>query len=289
MPNVLQSREATISKMLTQSGVSWPNPWWPNGRSSYDDCAAAVSWALFGLNDGQPFQTYVSGVIERAGLTKYNGSYGLQRGDVVGFLWGGDNNYDHTELALSEADSRGNFQTIGTNAAPSDAMAIRARNTRYVVAYARPAYLASTAGDGGDVLIQPTGAPMFNLIAVPDAGLIYIQGIDGRREGIQSTAHLDALIRLRNGMLTPGAPMTMYFGDLNGQRGNCDWYLKRVNGQEPAKPAAAEPFKFSDDDLAKLGAVVRIDVDELVSKIGALDDADHAALLAAINKPRTVS
>jgi hypothetical protein len=131
-----------------------------------------VSWALFGLNGEYPFHTYVSGVIERAGLGFHSGSYGIQRGDAVGFLWGGSNNYDHIELALESPDSNGSFRTIGTNAAPSDAMAIRWRSTRYVVAYGRPAYLAPSGG--GSTPINPA-------LTIPEgyedmAEPIYIKG-----------------------------------------------------------------------------------------------------------------
>ncbi len=146
MPAVLGTLEGTIAKMAAYLGTRWPNPWWPTGVSAYDDCAACVSWALFGLNGRQPFQTYVSGVIERSGLEFHRGSSGLRRGDAVGFLWGGNNNYDHIELALSSPDGAGNFQTIGTNASPTDNMAVRWRNTRYVVAYGRPGYLSPAGG-----------------------------------------------------------------------------------------------------------------------------------------------
>lgn len=150
----------------------------------------------------------------------------------------------------------------------------------------------ATAAAGLDVtpIIQTGGIPMFNLIKVPDLKQIVVQGLDGRREGVQSKAHLDALIAYRNGMLTPGDPMTMYYGDFVGNRGSIDWYLARVNGPRgAAADPDNDPIEFSDEDLAKIGAAIDIDFDALLARIAKLDDAEHAQLLTAINKPRTLS
>lgn len=154
MPNVVRSREAAIALGLSVMGRRWPNEWWPTGNSAYDDCAAFVSWLLFGLNGQYPYQTYVSGVVERSGLEFHRGAAGLARGDAIGFLWSNDgSNYHHTELALSSPDGAGWFQTIGTNAGPNDDVAIRFRHISNVAAYGRPAYPSTPAGlPGGPTL-----------------------------------------------------------------------------------------------------------------------------------------
>jgi hypothetical protein len=95
------------------------------------------------------------------------------------------------------------------------------------------------------------GIPMFALIGSPDAGLIYIQGLDGRREGVQSAAHLEVLLRYRNAMLTPGSKIEeFYYGDLIGARGAIDWYLARVNG--PRDEATLAKLDELRADIAKL-------------------------------------
>lgn len=147
MSNTINTLADTIAAGEAQMGVSWPNPWWPSGNPDYSDCAAFVSWLLFGLDaNGEPQQTLVSGVIERSGLEFHSGANGILAGDVIGFLWPADigDNYSHTELAITDADGNGNFQTIGTNSTP-DCIAIRNRNSSYVVAYARPSYVGGPA------------------------------------------------------------------------------------------------------------------------------------------------
>ena len=158
MPDVLYTLEETIARLAAQQGVRWPNPWWPTGNASYDDCAAAMSWALFDLRpSGWPWETYVSGVIERSGLEKRTDVWGIRRGDVLGFLWpGSGQNYDHTEMALGSPNDRGQVLTIGTNAGPGDNMAVRVRSISNVVAYARPGYV-STAGGGGTPIEEEFG------------------------------------------------------------------------------------------------------------------------------------
>lgn len=127
-------------------------------------------------------------------------------------------------------------------------------------------------GGSGGGIVAPNGAmQMFTLVNVPDKGLVYVQGIDGRREGVQSAAHLEALQRYYNEMVA-GKGITMYNGDLVGQRGAIDWYLNRVNGPRPETvEPAPEPYKFTDEELAKIGAAVKVDVSGLASSIAALD------------------
>lgn len=118
-------------------------------------------------------------------------------------------------------------------------------------------YNTDPAGDNKPIIIPTRKAPpMFSLVQVPDAGLIYVVGADGRREGVQSVAHLEALLRFRESMTETGQNITaIYFGDFVGNRGAIDWYLQRVNGNNAAPPAV-EPHKFTDDELTKIGAAI---------------------------------
>jgi hypothetical protein len=157
---------------------------------------------------------------------------------------------------------------------------------------------------------KPTtgGIPMFALIGVPDQGLIYVQGLDGRRQGVQSAAHLEALLRYRNAMLTPGQNIEQfYFGDLVGARGAIDWYLGQVNGSNDADTLArleqlrtevaaidtefdGTPHQFTDEELAKIGAAAgtaagaHIDagIDDIVASIRTMPDDVVAAIKAAL-------
>lgn len=150
MPDLVASLEGTIARLFGELGTRWPNPWaaYYGNSPAIDDCAMSISWALWGLqSNGAPFQTVVSGIIERSGLQFLAGNQGIRRGDAIGFRWSTDVNYDHIELALSSPDGAGNFLTIGTNAGPGDDMAVRTRNIAYVHNYARPAYPGFAGGD----------------------------------------------------------------------------------------------------------------------------------------------
>lgn len=134
--------------------------------------------------------------------------------------------------------------------------------------------ITSTSG-GGITPINPVRKvmPMFSLIASPDAGLIYVQGADGRREGVQSQAHLDALLLAREAMFKTGTDIqSIYFGDLTGNRGNIDWYLRRVNGPYPTSAEAQKikaetpaPHVFSEEDIARIADKT---VDEIRDRLG---------------------
>lgn len=163
MPELVASLEGTIARAGAQLGAWWPNPWWPTGNSSYNDCAAFVSWCLWGLNGRQPYQTIVSGVIERSGLEFHAGAAGIRRGDVAGFRWTLADNYDHTELVLSSPSALGMIQTIGANGGGSDKVAIHTRSTGYVHNYARPAYQGTVTAGGttGVIVNQGTETDMY--------------------------------------------------------------------------------------------------------------------------------
>lgn len=136
----------------------------------------------------------------------------------------------------------------------------------------------------------PTGVPMFTLSRDPGSGIIYVHGIDDRKEGVQSADHLNALVLYRKAMLRGDGIEDIYYGDFVGTRGCIDWYLGRVNGPRPAKAGpVGVTWVPTDEELAAIGQAARVDVNDLLSRISKLDDAEHAQLLAAINKPRTVS
>jgi hypothetical protein len=154
----------------------------------------------------------------------------------------------------------------------------------------------SGSGGGGSSGTRKRALPMYLLLNVIDTKLVMVQGADGRREGVQTPAHLDALIRHRDAMVN-GLTMDVYQGDLTGARGAIDWYLGRVNGPRKDPEFAAQlqaiadsieglnpdgaDFEFSDEDLAKIGAAARPDTAALVQ---ALDDViEDEAILARLD------
>jgi hypothetical protein len=151
MPTLQRSLEDTLAVMGAEGGKSWPNPWWPTGISAYDDCAAFVSWALFGLNGRQPFYTYVSQIQNwgRSLGTWHSRAAGLQRGDVIAFDWDGDGDPDHTEVCVSVSADGLRVTSRGTNANPGDDVRDRTRSTAYVLSYIRPAYPATASASTG--------------------------------------------------------------------------------------------------------------------------------------------
>lgn len=165
MPKTQRSLEETLALMARYGGTRWPNPWWPSGNSNYDDCAAAVSWALFGLNSyNNPFYSYVSQIQNYfSGLGRRTwGRSGIQRGDVLAFSWTQDpNSFDHTEIALGPVSPSGLITSRGTNSNPGDDMRDRTRSASYVVSFSRPDYAggSSSASDGNATLI-PAETPI---------------------------------------------------------------------------------------------------------------------------------
>jgi len=157
MPNPQRSLEDTLALMGSRGGQSWPNDWWPTGNGRYDDCAAFVSWALFGLNGRQPFYTYVS-QIQNWGRNLgvwHNRATGLRRGDVIAFDWDGDGDPDHTEICVSTSNGGAWVTSRGTNANPGDDVRDRTRSTAYVLSYIRPNYPnTASAGNGSSTSIQ---------------------------------------------------------------------------------------------------------------------------------------
>ncbi len=150
MPDLLnRSLEDMLAAMAGQFQVRWPNPWWPTGNAAYDDCAACVSYFLFGLNSSRnPFYSYVSQLQNYfAGQGRRTwGNKGIQRGDVLAFSWTQDaNSFDHTEIALGPVSPAGLITSRGTNSNPGDDMRDRTRSAAYVVSYSRPAYPGTSA------------------------------------------------------------------------------------------------------------------------------------------------
>jgi hypothetical protein len=155
--------------------------------------------------------------------------------------------------------------------------------------YAMPAYENS---DEFVPAVKNGALPMFTLVSIPDTGIIWIQGIDGRREGTQSQAHLDALLLFRDAMFQTGKTInSIYFGDFVGQRGAIDWYIGQVNGPRDAATLAkleelrqeiakidpefdGNPHIFTPEELAAIGAgaVAAVDasVDEILTSLRTL-------------------
>lgn len=133
---------------------------------------------------------------------------------------------------------------------------------------------------------KPKGVPMFTIIRDPATTFVYAVGADGRRTGIQNERQFSALTRLRASIFNTGQDVEEFFtGDFDDPGwGNLRAILDAINGDgEPQETT----WKPSDQDLAKIGAAVN--VKGLVEQIDRLAEADKIELLAAINKPRTVS
>jgi len=145
MPNVARTLEDTIQFYANRLGQWWPNDWWPGQDNDANDCAAFMSAGLYGMNKyGGPVFTYVSQLQNNTAYgQRFFSKSGIRRGDLMGFSWGMNNDYDHTEMALNSPDANGNFLTIGTNAGPTDRVAVRTRNVKYVLSYFRPNYPTS--------------------------------------------------------------------------------------------------------------------------------------------------
>jgi CHAP domain len=176
MPNlVVGSAQEALDKLKSQWGVWWPNPWWPTGNSSYNDCAACMSWCLFNLNGNQPYYTYVSEIQNwGAGIgVKHMGGAGMQPGDVVGFDWTGDGGYDHTEMVVSVSGS--SFVSRGTNSSGGDDLIDRQRSTSQVLSYVRPPYAGSQPAP------QQMGDEEMRVISVPNGTVALVGEYTGHK------------------------------------------------------------------------------------------------------------
>lgn len=191
MPDLLdRSLEDMLAAMAAQFGVRWPNPWWPTGNAAYDDCAAAVSFYLFGLNSsGNPRYSYVSQLqnyFDGLGRRSW-GHAGIQRGDVLAFSWTKDpNSFDHTEIALGPVSPAGLITSRGTNSNPGDDMADRTRSASYVVSYSRPAYPGTTSASlGGKKITDPAAAEEegegMKIISVPNGTVAQVGELFGMK------------------------------------------------------------------------------------------------------------
>lgn len=150
-------------------GTWWPNPWWPTGASSHNDCMAFVSWALYGLNGRQPFYTYVPHIMDRAiregrwhggkALTKrptdQRYADGIRAGDVVIFDWRFVGSRDHVGIALGapkdggirvrQANNGGGGTGRGGVRDPAEDITY---GTQFVLGYYRPPYRSSAPAGG---------------------------------------------------------------------------------------------------------------------------------------------
>lgn len=136
--------------------------------------------------------------------------------------------------------------------------------------------------------ITPKGIPMFTIIRDPATTFVYAVGADGRRTGVQNERQFSALTRLRESIFNTGQDIEEFFiGDFDDPEwGNLRSILDAINGDgEPQETT----WKPSDQDLAKIGAAARIDTAKLLADIAKLDDAEHAKIVAEINKPRTAT
>lgn len=189
MPDLLpRSMEDMLAAMGAPGvwGRTWPNPWWPNGTSAYDDCAACVSFYLFGLSPtGSPYFTYVSQIQNwgRQAGVYHDGSAGVQRGDVLGFDWNGDGDYDHTEIVVAVSPGGSVVTSRGTNSNPGDDMRDRTRSARYILSYIRPPYQGSPGqGDEFDM------ASLDDLRQIVDAAVSNAIGAIGQSRQNEKTA-----------------------------------------------------------------------------------------------------
>jgi hypothetical protein len=281
VPNLVASLEGTIARAGSQLGQWWPNVWAPHGNPTWNDCAMFVSWVLWGLPaNGAPYQTVVSGLIERSGLEFHAGHSGIRRGDVIGFRWNRVDNYDHTEIALSSPNASGFFQTIGANGGGNDKVAIHTRSTIDVHNYARPNYPATgTASSGSTPIPTPThrGVSMIVLIPDNDDNKWYAQSpLTGLAVPV---ADADVAIMLRYMEWVHGT------ADDQTNRWNAAAFVTVQKYIRLVNPPSAGGGTV---DLTAINAAVA----ELQKEIEALDkqgDDYEAALLALMNKGLTIT
>lgn len=165
--------DRTVDEVIRIAGTGigkwWPNPWWPGGNSTFNDCAAFVSWALYGLNGNKPIYTYVPYIMDRAiregrwtggkaltprPQTRTN-SDGIRRGDIVIFDWRFRGSRDHVGIALQEPRNGGILTRQANNggggmgnAYTNDPAADVNYPTQFVLGYYRPAYKTTTTSGG---------------------------------------------------------------------------------------------------------------------------------------------
>lgn len=152
----IHSLHDTLALLASEFGVSWPNPWWPKGIASYNDCAAAMSWALWGLNtSGNPRFTYVSQLekVFKGDGVWHAGHAGIQAGDCLVFDWNGDGSPDHTELAVGPV-VQGKVTSRGTNSSGGDNMHDHTRSAGLVMGYGRPRYPGTSTATTGSPIEQ---------------------------------------------------------------------------------------------------------------------------------------
>lgn len=176
----MTSRTASEALSVAHSGLGqwWPNAWWPGGNSTFNDCAAFVSWALYGLAGGRPAYTYVPHLMERAIRERrwYGGSAlagrpqdgrhaaGMVLGDVVILDWRFRGSRDHVGLFLGYVGSdyirvrqANNGGGGNGNANTRDPAEDVTYHRRFVLGYYRPPY-RTTSPAGGN--ITPIGETM---------------------------------------------------------------------------------------------------------------------------------
>ncbi|UAJ80144.1 CHAP domain-containing protein [Leifsonia sp. ZF2019] len=263
MPDLLQrSVDDMLAAMEEQFRTRWPNPWWPKGISAYDDCAACVSFYLFGLNSlGNPFYSYVS-QIQTWGRNLgvwHPGHAGVQRGDVLAFDWDGDGDPDHTEIVVSVSSGGSIVTSRGTNSNPGDDMRDRTRSAGYILSYIRPPYPGTTsAADGGATLI-PQGDEI-DMATIED-----LRKQADASNAAQTALIKEMLLRESRGRLyycatppaglpqfviifwhrTPGQNNILYCNDGEQQARNArDFYSQTYDTVEQAKAAAIGTTQF---------------------------------------------
>jgi len=183
MPELLdRSVDDMLAAMSADFGQTWPNRWWPKGNAAYDDCAACVSFFLFGLNSvGNPFYSYVSQIQAwgRARGVWHAGHAGVQRGDVLAFDWDGDGDPDHTEIVVAVSSGGSIVTSRGTNSNPGDDMRDRTRSAGYILSYIRPPYPGTTTAGGAGSTDIPTGDE-FDMASLDDLKKIVDDALNTR-------------------------------------------------------------------------------------------------------------
>lgn len=147
MPTAIRSLNEVLAVTESEKGTHWPNPWWPTGNRSFNDCAAMVSWALYGLDRSTPFITYVPRFMELAQTEQrwHSGSRGIQLGDLVIFDWKLQGSRDHIGIALSSMKETVTVRQTN-NGGESDALADISYSLKYVLGFYRPRYKQAPGG-----------------------------------------------------------------------------------------------------------------------------------------------
>ncbi len=211
--------DRTVDEVIRIAGTGigkwWPNPWWPGGNSTFNDCAAFVSWALYGLKDNKPLYTYVPYIMDRAiregrwtggkaltprPQTRTNAD-GIRRGDIVIFDWRFRGSRDHVGIALQEPRNGGILTRQANNggggmgnAYTNDPAADVNYPTQFVLGYYRPAYkTTSTSGGNTSPITEEDDMPNYRQWDQADkealindiwgTGVVSIPNYEGKRVG----------------------------------------------------------------------------------------------------------